>query len=127
MMIKKKVRSYLENIIEASCACLITMVQGNFLSLTLAHWLIASQTGIIAGAIATSTIVAAKLRKQWLISLTLGLTTAGIDYFVHPANFGMNVYTEAMITGVGAALLSYVVSFILRSIRLRKINKDSID
>ncbi|MGK0296935.1 MAG: hypothetical protein ACI9XC_000535 [Gammaproteobacteria bacterium] len=93
------------------------MVQGNILSLTLAHCLIASQTGLLAGAIASTTIIAARLRRQWLISLTLGITTAIIDFFIHPANFGTNIFFEAIITGAGAALISYIASHALRAIR----------
>jgi hypothetical protein len=116
-MNKKKLTPYIENITEASCACLITMVQGNIFSLTLTHCLIASQTGLLAGAIASTTIITAKLRKQWLISLTLGVTTAIIDFLVHPANFGTNVFTEAMITGLGAALISYIAGHTISAIR----------
>jgi len=35
-----------------------------------------------------------------------------IDYFTHPTHFG-NHYTEAVTTGLGAALISILVSFIL--------------
>jgi hypothetical protein len=113
---KSKIWPYVENVTEAGCACLITMVQGNLLALGVAHWLIASQTGLIAGTIAGTTILAAKLRRQWVISLTLGLVTATVDFYVHPGTFGAMAIAEAMITGVGAALLSYIASllFMLR-------------
>jgi hypothetical protein len=113
---KRRIWPYLENVTEAGCACLITMVQGNLLALGVAHWIIASQTGLIAGAIAGSTIVAAKLRKQWVISLTLGIVTATVDFYVHPGTFGGVAVAEALVTGVGAASLSYFASllFMLR-------------
>jgi hypothetical protein len=103
---------YVENVTEAGCACLITMVQGNLLALGVAHWIIASQTGLIAGAIAGTTILAAKLRKQWVISLTLGVVTATVDFYVHPGTFGTMAIAEAMVTGVGAGSLSYVASLL---------------
>lgn len=113
---KSKIWPYVENVTEAGCACLITMVQGNLLALGVAHWIIASQTGVIAGAIAGTTILAAKLRRQWVISLTLGVVTATVDFYVHPGSFGAMAIAEAMVTGVGAALLSYLASllFMLR-------------
>jgi hypothetical protein len=113
---KSRIWPYVENVTEAGCACLITMVQGNLLALGVAHWIIASQTGLIAGAIAGTTILAAKLRRQWVISLTLGLVTATVDFYVHPGKFGTMAIAEAMVTGVGAASLSYIASllFMLR-------------
>ena len=113
---KSKISPYVENITEAGCACLITMLQGNLLALGVAHWIVASQTGLIAGAIAGTTILAAKLRKQWVISLTLGVVTATVDFYVHPGTFGTTAIAEAMVTGVGAALFSYIASllFMLR-------------
>lgn len=109
---KSKIWPYVENVTEAGCACLVTMVQGNLLALGVAHWIIASQTGLVAGAIAGTTILAAKLRKQWVISLTLGVVTATVDFYVHPATFGTMAIAEAMVTGVGAASLSYVASLL---------------
>jgi hypothetical protein len=113
---KSRIWPYVENVTEAGCACLITMVQGNLLALGVAHWIIASQTGLVAGAIAGTTILAAKLRKQWVISLTLGVVTATVDFYVHPGTFGSTAIAEAMVTGVGAASLSYFASllFMLR-------------
>ena len=113
---KSKIWPYVENVTEAGCACLITMVQGNPLALSVAHWIIASQAGLIAGAIAGTTILAAKLRKQWVISLTLGAVTAMVDFYVHPGAFGTMAIAEAIVTGVGAASLSYFASllFMLR-------------
>ncbi|NNE34388.1 MAG: hypothetical protein HKN13_04085 [Rhodothermales bacterium] len=113
---KSRIWPYVENVTEAGCACLITMVQGNLLALGVAHWIIASQTGLVAGAIAGTTIVAAKLRKQWVISLMLGVVTATVDFYVHPGMFGAIAIAEAMVTGVGAASLSYLASllFMLR-------------
>lgn len=113
---KSRIWPYVENVTEAGCACLITMVQGNLLALGVAHWIIASQTGLVAGAIAGTTILAAKLRKQWVISLMLGVVTATVDFFIHPGTFGTTAITEAMITGAGAASLSWFASllFMLR-------------
>lgn len=112
----KKITPFVENIAESTTACLITMVQGNLLALGLSHWLIASQTGIAAGTITAAAILLSKTDKRWLVSLLLGVITAIVDYFVHPGMFG-TVVTEAIVTGIGAAVLSYLVGTIVRSIR----------
>lgn len=116
---KKKIIPYVENISEATTACLVTMVQGNLLALGLTHWLIASQTGIVAGTIAAAAIAIAKTDKRWLISVVLGVATAVVDYIVHPGMFGP-VMMEAIVTGIAAAILSYAVGTIVRTIRARK-------
>ena len=115
----RKITPFVENITEATTACLITMVQGNVLALGLGHWLIASQTGIAAGSLTAALTLIAKTRKRWVISLSLGLITAIVDYFVHPGMFG-SVATEAVVTGVGAAILSYLVGVALSFIRRDK-------
>ena len=115
----KKVGPFVENISESTVACLVTMVQGNVLALGLGHLLIASQTGIVAGAITAIAILLSKTDKRWLISLMLGVVTTVVDYLVHPGMFG-SVFTEAIVTGAGAALLSYLVSSIIAAARSRK-------
>lgn len=104
----RKITPFVENIAESTAACLITMVQGNILAFTLSHWLIASQTGLLAGSIAAVAVIAAQTHKRWVISVVLGVTTAIVDYFVHPGGFGP-VIMEAIVTGVAASLLSYVI------------------
>ncbi len=115
----KNVTPFVENIAEATAACLITMVQGNLLALGISHWLIASQTGVAAGSITAAAILISKTNKRWAISLLLGLITAVVDYFVHPGMFG-TIVTEAVVTGVGAAVLSYLAGTIISSVRARR-------
>lgn len=104
----KKATPLIEYVSESTAACLLTMVQGNLLALTTSHLLIASQTGIVAGTIATVGLFAARTRNRWLIGIGLGITTAVVDYFIHPGMFGA-VVTEAIVTGLAAAALSYLV------------------
>lgn len=104
----QKIKPYVENISEATAACLFTMVQGNILLLGLSHWLVASQTGIVAGVLATIAVWLSKTTKPWVISLVLGSFTAVVDFFVHPGMFG-GVIAEALVTGVAAGLLSYLI------------------
>lgn len=111
-----------ECIAESTTACLVTMVQGNLLALTLGHLLIASQTGVVAGAIASIAILAARINARWIISVLLGAITGVVDFFVHPGQFGP-IAMEALVTGLGAALLSYVVGLVARSIRAKYVAK----
>ena len=123
-----KLAPYIEHVSESTVACLVTMVQGNLLALGLSHWLIASQTGIVAGVIASSALLLAKTDRRWLISLVLGIVTAVVDYLIHPGMFGPAA-AEAIVTGVGAALLSYVVGSLLsrrRQARARSLSSPGI-
>ena len=117
---KRKIVPIIEYISEAAAACLVTMVQGNMLAITLGHLLIASQTGVVAGAIASISLLAAKAKSRWIISLVLGLITAVVDYFVHPGMFG-TVAVEAVVTGIAAAVLSYLVGMAVRLISDRRV------
>lgn len=104
---KRRLVPFLENITESGLACLLTMVQGNVLALGLGHWLIASRTGVIAGTIATVALLLARTETRWIVSIALGIVTTVVDYFVHPGQFGP-AFAEAAVTGLGAAVLSYV-------------------
>ncbi len=110
---KPKITPIVENVAEATAACLITMSQGNFLAFTLTHWLIASQTGVLAGIAASAALLLTRTDRRWVIAIVLGIVTATVDWFVHPSMFGTAV-TEAIVTGVGAALLSYLVGTTVR-------------
>ena len=116
---KSKWTPFLENITESGTACLVTMVQGNLLTLTLSHWLIASQTGVVAGAIASAAILIARIRRRWIVSLLLGAVTALVDFLVHPGQFGP-VALEAVVTGLAAAFLSHLVGAAARGSRRRR-------
>ena len=114
-MTKKRLRlaPFVENIGESTTACLVAMVQGNLLALSMSHWLIASRTGLVAGLIASVAIILARTQRRWLVSLLLGLVTGAVDYLVHPGGFGA-AWMEAALTGLGAAVLSFLVGMLLR-------------
>lgn len=116
---KPKITPIFENVAEATAACLITMTQGNFLAFTLSHWLIASQTGLLAGIAASAALVLTRTDNRWVIAMVLGTVTAAVDYFVHPGMFG-TVATEAIVTGLGAAILSYAFGTAVRYWKKRK-------
>jgi hypothetical protein len=115
-LLKKKAGPLVEYISESTTACLVTMVQGNLLSLTVGHLLIASQTGVIAAAIASLTLMFARPRNRWLIAAVLGVTTGIVDFFVHDGKFGP-IAMEAIVTGLAAAVLSYVVGSAIYALR----------
>ena len=112
---RKKLPLLIENISEPTAACLFTMVQGNLLAIGVSHLLIASQTGIVAGALAYLLMVIGKTSSRWLIALVLGIVTAFVDYLIHPGSFG-SIATEAMVTGIGAAILSLIVGSTLNKV-----------
>jgi hypothetical protein len=115
----KKVAPLFENIGEATAACLITMVQGNLLILGLSHWLVASQTGVLAGLLATAVVVLAKTANRVIIAIVLGIVTGVVDYFVHEGMFGPEA-AEAIVTGLGAAVLSYIFGLLYSYYKLTK-------
>ena len=116
---KREIIPFIEYFAEAATACLVTMVQGNMLVVTAAHLIIASQTGLIAGAIAALGLYFARANTRLVISMTLGVITTVVDYLVHPGMFGSAV-TEAVVTGVGAAILSYLIGTAMQYFRSRK-------
>jgi hypothetical protein len=118
---KIKLAPYAENMCESGISCLLTMVQGNVLALTISHWLVASQTGLLAGAIVGTTVIAAKLRRPWVVSLVLGVVTTAVDAVVHPTRFGFGSLTEAAVTGAGAFVLSLTVSDTLQRWRRKRV------
>jgi len=95
----------LENVTEAATACMLTMVQGNILAFGLGHWIVASQTGLAAGAVATVALWLSGGRGRWTVAAILGLATAAVDYLVHPSGFGPAI-AEPIVTGIAAAGLS---------------------
>jgi hypothetical protein len=107
------------NISEVTVACLVTMVQGNVLAIGVGHLMLAFQTGLTAGTAATIAVLLAKPHKRGFIALILGVMTTVADYLLHPGMFG-SVFTEAIVTGVGAAILSYAVSKLGEVVRRRK-------
>lgn len=117
-MTRENVRlaTLLESISESTTACLITMVQGNLLALTLGHLFIASQTGLASGTITVVAIAVTRTNNRWVVPTVLGLATAVVDYFVHPGQFEL-VVLEALLTGLVAGLLSYAVGSLARFVK----------
>lgn len=121
---KSKTALFAENITESTSSCLVMMVQGNLLLLTMGHWLVAMETGIFAGTIASALILKGKVTRPWVVSLVLGIITTVVDFFVHSGHFTA-VVTEAALTGLGAAILSFLAANILRYVHRRRNRVDS--
>ena len=121
--IKRKITPAVEYFAESTTACLVTMVQGNIFALTLSHLAVASQTGLIAGAFAAVALFVSRTGKRWVVSAVLGGATAIVDFFVHPGMFG-TVVTEAIVTGIAAGVLSYLVGSLVRYIRRKSEQAD---
>lgn len=115
---KKPVSLFAENFAEAGTACLLTMLQGNLLAMTLSHWIIASQTGLVAGAATAATLMLTRIENRWLVAAVLGVLTAVVDYFIHPAMLESAI-VESLVTGSGAAALSWIVGAMIRRRRRR--------
>ena len=116
----KKAAPFIEYFSESTVACFVTMAQGNLLAMTVSHLVIASQTGVIAAAIASAGILLTNTRKRWLISAVLGMTTAIVDFYVHPGMFG-SAATEAIVTGLAAGILSYMAGNALQYFKARQV------
>ena len=115
-VVKERAGPLAENMAEATAACLVAMVQGNLLALTLSHWLIASQTGILAGIATMFAVLVTRPKSPWVISALLGVATTFVDFFVHPGMFGP-IFLEAIVTGLGAAVLCLIFQLGMRKLR----------
>lgn len=58
--------SIAENVCEAGAACLVTMVQGNLLAVTLAHGAIASRTVVVSGLAASLLVWITRSSRPWM-------------------------------------------------------------
>lgn len=64
MDMKGRITPAIEYVAESTAACLVTMVQGNLLALNLSHLVIASQTGVIAGAIVAVALFVSRTQNR---------------------------------------------------------------
>jgi hypothetical protein len=103
-----RVAPFIEYVAESASACLVTMVQGNVLAVTVSHLLIATQTGVVAGVATAAGLLIARTDKRWVVALVIGIATTIVDYFVHPGMFGTAV-SEAIVTGIVAGMFSYLI------------------
>lgn len=93
---------------EAWLACLLTMVQGDLSVINLKHAYIASKTGLITALAFLLAQTIFRKQSKYLDVLLTGTLTAVADLIVHPTHFGP-FYAEAIVTGIGAGFLAYVM------------------
>jgi hypothetical protein len=114
--IKSRLAQFLGQTTESACACAIVMVQGQLFLLSAAHWLVALQTGLIAGALSNLLLAFGRSPRPWVLSLVLGAATAVADFIVHSGDL-VDVLVEAIVTGVGAGVLAYALTYAFRWLR----------
>jgi len=99
--------------VEVGAVCLVLMVQGHLAEVTLAHFLIATKTGLWAICPAlgiTFTRYARHLVNRWTSSAFLGFCTFFADALSHESHYP-GAYTEAALTGIGAFAFSLLISY----------------
>ena len=89
------------------------MTQGDLSTITLGHWQIALSTGFAVGLLSV-VLSFGKLSlieaTRWGIALIAFVGTTIADLLMHGTHFGA-WWAEALVTGVGAAVLSLLVSY----------------
>lgn len=107
-MFKRKASLFFHKLSLAWLSCMIFMVQGNVLSLSSKHAIIATKTGVITGLIVVVlSFIPFKFYLKLPILMFIGCFFA--DLITHPTHFG-HQYSEALCTALLAATFSYVIS-----------------
>ncbi|CAB3805837.1 hypothetical protein LMG27177_05957 [Paraburkholderia fynbosensis] len=120
---KRRLRLFIQRFWQPTSACMTCMPGswGNVMSL--AHWTIALQTGLLTGLLAvllTFTPAARFYKHRYSNALLVGLLTAIGDAYGHESHYRIP-YVEHIVTGVVSALLTLAASYIFedRARRLR--------
>lgn len=87
---------------------MLCMVQGDLTVLTFNHAFIASRTGFLAAIAFIITSKYTVINNKWSNAWLTGMLTMVADIIVHPTHFGSQ-WVEAACTGLGAAILCYVL------------------
>ena len=107
-MIKTKTSLFFHKLSLAWLSCMIFMVQGNMLSITSKHMIIATKTGCITGALVVMlSFIPIQFHFKLPLLMFIGCFIA--DIITHPTHFG-GVYSEALSTALLAATFSYVIT-----------------
>src|SRR5437868_980924 len=98
---------------ETGAACLLFMVQGQLGQATLAHFLIASKTGVLTVfplLAITLTRHARHFANRWMSAAFVAASAFLADAITHESHYP-GEYTEAALTAAGAFGLSVVISY----------------
>lgn len=98
----------LRHISQSTTACLVAMTKGDLGSRTLAHWKVALITGLGAGLISLLASLGNLIKLQ---TSRFGLAFIAFGGTVIADYLNQATWTEALFTGLGAALLSLLLSF----------------
>jgi hypothetical protein len=114
--LQRKLAVFTRHLTQATAACITTMTKGNLASVTLSHWQIALTTGLIAGLIGVAISFTRLFRGYKHTNSNAIITfisTLVADFISHPSKPGSPLWGhgEALVTAVGAALISLMVSF----------------
>ncbi|MGI9194948.1 MAG: hypothetical protein ACR2IO_00880 [Candidatus Nanopelagicus sp.] len=99
---------------QSTCACLTAMTKGNLDAITPEHWKVALITGVGVGVFAILFTFIPRLELQetrWGVVLVAFLGTFIVDVLNHGSHYQNFWGDEALITAMGAAVLSLFVSF----------------
>jgi hypothetical protein len=120
---KRRVWLFIKRLWQPTSACMTCMPGswGNILSL--AHWTIALQTGLLTGILAvllTFTPLARLYSQRYGNALIVAFLTMLGDAYSHPNHYSVP-FAEAIVTGVTSGLLTLAASYIFedRARRLR--------
>lgn len=111
--IKHKSELWSRKFTEAWLSCATMMVQGDFTVFSVKHALTAAEVGATAGVGVVITSFFAKLDNKFALAWTTGVVVMLADLVTHPTHFGEH-YTEALVTGMGAMMLSVIFSYLKR-------------
>ncbi|WP_419419826.1 hypothetical protein ACNVED_00540 [Legionella sp. D16C41] len=110
------------HISQSTVACLIAMTKGDLSTLTLNHWKVALLTGLGAGLISLIASYGNLVKFQtsrFGLAITAFIGTTIADYASHAPG-----WTESLLTGLGAAILSLLLSFTPLDSLLAKLDKE---
>jgi hypothetical protein len=113
------------HVAQSAAACMTAMTEGDFQKVTLQHWEIALTTGVVAGLFGVAVSLGPLIRfydNRWSFAAIAFFGTVIADWWSHPSHFG-GPFGEALVTGLGAALLSMLVSYTPIGSRLEKLEK----
>jgi hypothetical protein len=99
--------------VEVGAVCIVLMVQGHLLDVTLTHLLIATKTGLLAVTPLlglTLTRFAPLFVNRWTSSAFVGGCTFFADALSHASHYP-GAYAEAGLTALGAFAFSIAVSY----------------
>ena len=89
------------------------MVQGDFTVFSMKHALTAAEVGALSGIGVVITSFVAKLDNKFALAWVTGVVVTLADIATHPTHFG-EWYSEAVMTGLGAMMLSIIFSKLYR-------------